>query len=390
MHSTVESPTLPDLPALELRCREAEWIDRPETLVEFSKSTRHTPMTVAQRYAAVSEVLVADAFARAHFELQSVKGHRVVLTCETPRFGIPLGVRDLELPPVHEWQVRDRVAVDLLDIDPHGRVEHSVAMQMRRALIAVAGTLPLLMTPMLAHAGTPSAGIYQPSLEQLATFAPPTLPEQPTPPVEQPTSAPAVEQPPPPTAAPPAPKLQADSLSLTGTNLWNGLLGKQVRLEMKGGQAVTGVIVAQSSSDLAVARTPDGTVVAVPKAEVAGVRLRVEAVSDGGSNIPIADRPTQNGRGAMAGGIVMVSAGSILALTGTVFLGITPSALYLNLPLLLPGLALIGGGSALIASGGKKKKAYDKAWGLPRAGLQMTPTFGAGPNGGAAGLVLRF
>jgi hypothetical protein len=240
----------------------------------------------------------------------------------------------------------------------------------------------------------PSADIYQASLEQLAAFGPPTLPEQPAPPVVEPTTttAPPVEPPPPPppVVAPRPPKVQSDSLSLTGTNLWNGLIGKQVRLEMKGGQAVTGVIVAQSSRDLAVARTPDGTVVAVPKAEVAGVRLRVDAIGVGGdgSNVPLANRPTQNGRGAIAGGVVMVSVGSILALTGTVFLGISPSAVYINLPLLLPGLAIIGGGSALIHAGGKKKKAYDKAWGLHHA--RLTPTFNAGRNGGSAGLVLRF
>jgi hypothetical protein len=383
---------LPPVAGLELRCREAEWLDRPETLVEFSDVGCTPPATPTQRYAGLSELLIADAVARSHLEIRSLAGPRLILTCETPRYGIPLGVRDLDRPPVDDWQLREQLAGDLVDTDRHGRVERSVAMQVRRGLIAVAGALPLLMTPMLAHAGDPLAGIHLPSLEQLATFAPPKLPEQPAPPVEQPTAAPPVAEPPPtPTVAPPAPRIQAETLSLTGTTLWEGLLGKQVRLEMKNGQAVAGTIVAQTASDLAVARAPDGTVVAVPKSEVLGVRLRVEATTGGGSNVPVGDRPLQDGRGLHGGGIVMVSIGAIAALSGTVMLGIYPSGVFISLPLLLPGLAMIGGGSAMLSNAGKKRKAFNKAWGIPQhANLQMTPTLAAGRNGGSAGLVLRF
>jgi hypothetical protein len=392
MHSPAVIPPSPALPAFELRCREAEWLDRPETLVEFSDASQ--PKTIAQRYAGLSEVLISDALARAQLEIRSLAGQQLILTCETPRFGIPLGVRDLDRPPVNDWQLREQLHGDLLETDRHGRVEHSVAMQVRRGLIAVAGALPLLMTPMLAHAGDPL--IYQPSLEQLAGFAPPKLPEQPAPPVEQPAPAPStsappvVEPPPPPSVEPPAPRVQTESLSLTGTTLWEGLKGKQVRLEMKNGGAVAGTVVAQTTNELAVARAPDGTVVAVPKAEVIGVRLRVEAAAPG-SNVPIGDRPMQNGSGLKTGGILMVTMGSILALSGTVMLGIYPSGLFINLPLLLPGLAFIGGGSAMISNAGKKRKAFNKAWGLPaNAGVKMLPVLAAGRNGGTAGLVLRF
>jgi hypothetical protein len=380
--------------AFELRCREAEWLDRPETLVELTKSA---PTTTAQRYAGLSEVLVADAIARSHLDIRSLAGDRVILTCEMPRYGIPLGVRDLDRPPVDDWKLRDQVNGDLLDTDRHGRVQSSVAMQVRRGLIAVAGALPLLMAPMVAHAGGPSASIHQPSVEQLPAFAPPKLPEstQPTPPVEQPTTAPPVVEPPPtPVAAPPAPRVQTESLSLTGNTLWDGLLGKQVRLEMKNGQAVTGTVVAQTASDLAVARSPDGTVVAVPKAEVGGVRLRVEA--DGGVGAPsgtgpVGNRPMQDGRGMHGGGIVLVSFGAIAALSGTVMLAIYPSGVYISLPLLLPGLAMIGAGSAMLSSAGKKRKAFNKAWGIPaHAKVNLTPTLAGGRNGGTAGLVLQF
>lgn len=394
MHSPSASATTPPpLAAFELRCRDAEWLDRPETLVEF---TTIGPATTEQRYAGLSEVLVADAIARAHLDIRSLAGERVILTCETPRYGIPLGVRDLERPPVDDWQLRNQIHSDLLDTDRHGRVERSVATQVRRGLIAVAGALPLLMTPMLAHAGGPSTGIIQPSLEQIAAFGPPKLPEntQPTPPVEQPTAAPPVAEPPPtPVVTPPAPSVQPQSLSLTGSTLWDGLLGKQVRLDMKGGQAVAGTIVAQTASELAVARSPDGTVVAVPKAEVAGVRLRLEAPGSTapGSNMPVGDRPVQDGRGLHGGGIVMVSIGAIAALSGTVFLAISPSYVFISLPLLLPGLAMIGGGSAMLSAAGKKRKAFNKAWGIPaHAKVNVTPTVAGGRNGGTAGLILQF
>jgi hypothetical protein len=388
--------TTPPLAAFELRCREAEWLDRPETLVEFAAPVDAAPTPTAQRYAGLSEVLIADAIARSHLDIRSLAGERLILTCEMPRYGIPLGVRDLERPPVDDWHLRDQINGDLLDTDRRGRVERSVAMQVRRGLIAVAGALPLLVTPMLAHAGGPT-GILQPSIEQLAAFAPPKLPEntQPAPPVEQPTTtAPPVAEPPPtPSVTPPAPRVQAESLSLTGNTLWDGLLGKQVRLEMKGGQAVAGTIVAQTASDLAVARAPDGTVVAVPKAEVAGVRLRLETAESGapGSNIPIGERPLQDGRGLHGGGIIMVSIGAIAALSGTVMLAIYPSGVFISLPLLLPGLAMIGGGSAMLSAAGKKRKAFNNAWGIPKhAKVNVMPTVAGGRNGGTAGLVLQF
>lgn len=398
MFPTSATPSLPSLPAFELRCRDAEWLDRPETLVDFGRAPKRAPRTLAQRYGGLSEVMIADAIARAHLQIRSLAGDRVIVTCETPRYGIPLGVRDLDRPPVGEWQLRDQIDCDLVDTDRHGRVSRNLAMHVRRGLIAVAGALPLLMSPMLAHANEGSL-IYKPTLEQLAGFAPPKLPAdtapQPTPPVEQPTTtAPQVEPPatPPPTVAPPpAPRIQGETLSLTGTVLWEGLLGKQVRLEMKGGQAVTGVVVAQTANDLAIARTPDGTVVAVPKGEIAGVRLKIDVGAEGGSSVPIGDRPTESGKGAIAGGSIMVTIGAIAGLSGTVMLGIYPGGYYIYLPLLLPGIAMIGGGSALISAGGKKKKAYNKAWGIPQhSRLQMTPTVTGNRNGGMAGLVLRF
>jgi hypothetical protein len=387
----MQPPTVSPEPAFQLRCRDGEWIDRDETLAEFAKPAAPTPM---QQYAGLAEVLVADEIARAHFEIEALAEQRVILTCETARFGIPLGVFDLEQPPIDDWRIRAHLDADWIDTDRHGRIERSLAMQVRRGLIAVAGALPLLLGPMAAHAGDPPS----PNVE-LAAFGPPKLPDKtepaPTPPATPEPAAMPVVEPPPQPQPPPAPRMSNESLSMTGTTLWEGLMGQQVKLDMKNGQSVAGTVVAQTASELALARAADGTVVAVPKAEVLSVRMRVDASAAGApgsaSKVPLEDRPTQDGRGLEAGGIVMVTLGSIAALSGTVFLGITPSYVFISLPLLLPGLAMIGGGSAMIAAGGKKKKAFNKAWGIPlRAGVQLTPTLTGGRNGGSAGLVLRF
>lgn len=387
------------LPEFTLRCRDAQWLDQPPVVAEFNRSA--PPL---DRYAPLAELLAADLFARAHYKISSFAEGRMIISCETPRYGIPLGVRDLGTPPVADWLIRAVVTGDLLDAGPDGRLERSLATQLRRGLIAVAGALPLLVSPMLAYAGGPTQGAAAMQLEQaLAGFAPPKLPDDgpgsvQAPPEAAPAPAPAPA--PTTTAAPqldpvavPPPRLTNESLGLTGTAVWTGLLGKRVRLAMKNDQTLEGTIIAQSTSDLAIARASDGQVVSVPKRDVAGVGLSMVEfgpVDRGGSGVPLGDRPLENGRGAYAGGVVMVVLGSVLALSGTVFLAITPYYLFISLPQLVPGLAIVGGGAGLMVAGSKKKKAYNKAWGITAGKVQMTPTLSGTRNGGQAGLVLRF
>ena len=79
------------------------------------------------------------------------------------------------------------------------------------------------------------------------------------------------------------------------------------------------------------------------------------------------------------------------ALAGTVMLGIYVSYLFISLPLLLPGLAMIGGGASMMASASKKRTKYRQAWGIPQtAKLKMLPTVAGSRNGGQVGLILRF
>jgi hypothetical protein len=386
------------MPVFDLRCRDAEWIDRPATLDEFA-----CPAAAPDPYGALAELLIADMIARSQTEIAKLLEGRVLLSVDNARFGIPVGVRELDTPPIDDWRTRELLEVDLLDASDDGRLVRSLAAQFRRGLIAVAGALPLLASPILAHAHAP---LEHDALARLMIgFAPPKLPEEtqpkpapaetPAPSSETPTAAPQVE--PPPTAAPPvsptaapAPRIASDTLTLTGTTVWDGLLGKRVQLAMKNNQSLDGTVVAQSTTDLALARTSDGTVVAVPKAEIAGVRLSLSGAGSG-SDVPISERPTNDGYKLYGGGAAMVSMGSMAALAGTVMLGIYISALYISLPLLLPGLAMIGGGASMMSSASKKQKAYRRAWGIPAtAKLNMMPTLAGSRNGGQVGLVLRF
>ena len=68
------TPT-PELPVFDLRCRDAEWIDHPATLDEFA-----APAPLADPYAGVAELLIADMVARAQTELGELLAGRVLLS----------------------------------------------------------------------------------------------------------------------------------------------------------------------------------------------------------------------------------------------------------------------------------------------------------------------
>nr|AYM52717.1 hypothetical protein [Pseudenhygromyxa salsuginis] len=392
------------LQSFDLRCRDAEWVDDPrtvsETLHAFSRPAELPPL---QRHAALSEVLLADLVARQHMGLSALARERPILSCETPRWGIPVGVWDPDAAPaIEQWRLRAELSGELLDpaLDRMGTGPNAVL----RALIAAAGVLPLLLTPNFA-AAAPGVGDR---LEMVV--APPKLPDEPQPqPQPEPppkdgvtppptTTAPPMANPPP-TTTPPPPAVVVvpagdESLSLVGKTLWDGLMDGTVSLTMKGGQTFDGTVVAQSTSDLAVARVSDGTVVSVPKAEIAGVRVRAQQGADGPELAgvgPVGTRPTKDGRGLVGAGISMLVVGSAFTLAGTVMLAIYPSGLFINLPLLIPGLGMVAGGAGMMVSGRKRRAAYREAWGLPELSkLQIMPTLGVGRSGGQAGLVMRF
>ncbi|HLT40654.1 MAG TPA: hypothetical protein VK034_30460 [Enhygromyxa sp.] len=191
---------------------------------------------------------------------------------------------------------------------------------------------------------------------------------------------------------PPPPCIE-DKLSLTGTGLWSGLKDSTVELTLKNDAELRGTIVAQDTEQLAVARTSDGSVVSVPKDQVKSVRL-VAIRSEGderGDLPPQALRPRDDGRKAYAAGVAMLSIGVPFGVAGTATAGVLFFAPYVYLPVLLPGIGMIVGGSIALKRSFKLHDTYRKAWGLPKTGkLQLAPALDLGREGGQVGLVMRF
>lgn len=196
-----------------------------------------------------------------------------------------------------------------------------------------------------------------------------------------PTAAPAVSS-----AAPPAPRVEG-SLTLTGTLLWDGLRDRVVSLQLANRGELIGTIVAQDAANLAIARAPDGAVVSVPKSEIVGVQMQTPAES----SRPITQRRLDSGRRQYAGAVVLLSLGVPMGFSGTVMLGLCLGCLYIHLPLLLPGIAMITAGSVSMRRAKQKNAAFRSDWGIPLANrMQLTPTLALGRGGGELGFTLRF
>jgi hypothetical protein len=225
------------------------------------------------------------------------------------------------------------------------------------AIMAVCTFLALAVSPRLAR-----ATVQEPS---------PT----------DPTAAPAVA-----IATPPAPRVEG-TLTLTGTVLWDGLRDRVVRLQVGKRGELVGTVVAQDAVNLAIARAPDGTIVSVPKSEIVGVQMQA-AVATGK---PVTQRRLDSGRKQFAGAVALLSLGVPMGFSGTVMLGLCPGCLYIHLPLLLPGIALITTGSISIKRAKQKNAAFRAEWGIPLAKrMQLAPTLSLGRGGGELGFAMRF
>ncbi|PRP94783.1 hypothetical protein [Enhygromyxa salina] len=256
---------------------------------------------------------------------------------------------------------------------PHFALYPSSELRGRARQVAVVGCAmaALFAGPLRAEAGQPDA-------------------PQPTPPVASPTSAPGVAVGTEPGAAVPAPRVD-DQLSLTGRALWDGLQDQRVILQLVNGAQLAGTIVAHSGADLAIARASDGAVVSVPKAEVAGVRARPRVTSDSRGDLPVGNRPLDSGRKLHGGGVALLSVGVPFSLAGTVMLGLCLSCLHIHLPLLLPGIALVTGGSIALKRSKQRNQAFRQAWGIPLARrMELTPILAFARGGGEVGFALRF
>lgn len=397
-------------PCLDLRASDARWEAHPEavaaTLADFQRPCVRDPKVRAQtRATALGELVIADHIARQQLAQMQLSEAVPVHASALSRARIPLAPWSPDTSvSIEDWRIESEVAGECVVLGEGLARSGSSAGRWIRVL-AAAAALPVVLVPTAAIAGAPT---LTPTLTDAAITSgalvadAPALPDEPSAapastegeaaaePAAEATAAPA----PAPTTVAPPPTPSPEALSLTGEVLWEGLMNTEISLAMNNSQSVTGTLVAQSPTELAIARSADGTLVSVPKADVAGVRLRMDGYTP--SNYrkgvgALGDRPTEDGRGLLGAGVVLVGAGSVLTLTGISMLAIYPSGLSINLPTLLPGLAMLGAGGAMISVSKKRHAAFKKAWGLPEtARLQMTPTFGVGKRGGQAGLVLRF
>jgi hypothetical protein len=195
-----------------------------------------------------------------------------------------------------------------------------------------------------------------------------------------------------PPSSPPAPSIES-SLTLTGSTVWDGLRGSSLILTLGNGEQISGTLIAQDHEQLAFARASDGAVVRVPKREIAGVRLTATHSEDAerADLPPAATRPRDDGRKAYAAGVALLSIGVPFGVAGTATAGVLWFAPVTYLPVLLPGIAMIIGGSVSLKRSYKLHDSYRKAWGLPKTSkLQLAPSLNLGREGGQLGVVMRF
>lgn len=188
----------------------------------------------------------------------------------------------------------------------------------------------------------------------------------------------------------PAPHVD-ESLSLTGTVVWEGLHTRRVVLSLANGAELRGTVVAQDAETLAVARASDGSVVSVPKREITGVRVaNVTELGRGLTTSPAKKQLRDHGRKDYTAGAVLLGIGVPIGVSGTAMLGVCFSCLYIHLPLLLPGIGLMIAGSRLMKRGASKNKAFRGDWGIPMARMQLAPSLSLGRGGGELGFTIRF
>jgi len=173
-----------------------------------------------------------------------------------------------------------------------------------------------------------------------------------------------------------------DALALTGESLWNGIVGHDVRLEVRtpeGNVFVEGELVAQSNDQLALAMGESGAVASVPKADVVGIL--VDPAPGGGT----AGIPGNTGNGLLIGGGFMVGVGVPLLALGAAFGGAYGSS-GLALGLGISGGLLAAGGIPMVIIGAKRHREHRETYGF--AGV--TPNVRVGRDGAVGGVTLRF
>lgn len=200
-----------------------------------------------------------------------------------------------------------------------------------------------------------------------------------------------------PAPAPPVPAPTIPGpLTLTGSAVWDGLQDSSVIISLQNGKQLSGTVVAHDRDKVALARLRDGSVVAVPKQQVASVHLMSPAAlarATREASLPaVAERPVNDGRKQHIGGAVVLGLGVPVGLGG-IGMSWVP---YIGIPVSLVGAGLIVVGAVMIKRSKARDAAFRKAWGIPRLGtpgrssLQLIPTLDVGRGGGQLGFAMRF
>lgn len=185
--------------------------------------------------------------------------------------------------------------------------------------------------------------------------------------------APDTESPPeasPPPKPEPAPAPARGGTSLTDPGVWEALSGNELRLTLRDG-SFSGKLMGIHDGALVFARAGDGLIVSLPATEV----TRIHAPRDRQRARP--PRPMNNGGGLIAGGAVLLGIGAPAVVAGIVMTGIFPGFFFINLPLLVPGGAMLGAGAAMMKVGVDRKRMWSAALVADNpSGLSLTNTYG--------------
>lgn len=159
--------------------------------------------------------------------------------------------------------------------------------------------------------------------------------------------------------------------------LWRALAGNELQLTLSDG-SFRGKLMGMQGSQLVFARSGDGLVVSVPASEVMRVHAPIDRPRHAG---PL---PVDNGGGLIAGGGVLLGIGIPAVVAGAVMAGICGGCLFIYLPLLLPGGAMVGAGSGMLKVGVDRKRMWEAA----TYGGRLSADFG--PPMRLRGMTLRF
>lgn len=305
---------------------------------------RSTPIPAVRRVEpegpAVAGFVLADRV-YGHFAWPRARGPALVLAACLP----------LALPDVAQAQVagsaKGRSVVEPVSVVPPTLAGSAKG---RSVVVEPASVVPPAPAP------APALAPAQPSIASEASVVPP--------PVVGPT---------------PAPRIASAAAQLE--TILQGMKGREAVVYAAGAK-VTGLIIGVDGDFVTIIDVErDGKIALIPKLQIVEVRGRMA--------VQPSDLPT--GTGNLVAGGILVGVGAPLMLSGLVFLGITPSYLFIYLPQILPAGVMLGVGIPNLVIGMRKRRAYQAASRGSRLSERLTPAVNRTPHGSwTGGLRLQF